>query len=151
MTHQNLRRVRVAAVIAAAMLLSACSTSSPSASTSTGGSSAATGATEIPGGPTESIPTASSPKIPVSRQEAQDAVVHYLQATIDALPKGTTLDGSRYIVGDGTAYCEDNPSGDGAPVHVEDWRDMSLPARNGFQRDYQSNWRYLEAMGVAGH
>ncbi|MGJ6122333.1 hypothetical protein QN239_07130 [Mycolicibacterium sp. Y3] len=80
----------------------------------------------------ESIPTASSPKIPASQQEAQDAIVRYLQATIDALPKGTTLDGSRYVVGDGTAYCEDNPSGDNAPVHVEDWRDMSLPPGTDF-------------------
>jgi hypothetical protein len=30
-------------------------------------------------------------------------------------------------VGDGTSYCEDDPRDRNSPVHVEDWRDMSLP------------------------
>ncbi|OYN76157.1 hypothetical protein CG716_22665 [Mycolicibacterium sphagni] len=80
----------------------------------------------------ESIPVPASPKIPTSQQEAQDTLTAYLQKTVDALPKGTSLDGTRYIVGDGTAYCEDNPSGPDAPVHVEDWRDMNLPPGTDF-------------------
>lgn len=80
----------------------------------------------------EQTPVPASPKIPISQQEAQDTVVRYLQQTVDALPKGTSLDGTRYMVGDGTTYCEDNPSGPDAPVHVEDWRDMNLPPGTDF-------------------
>lgn len=75
----------------------------------------------------EQLPVPASPKVPATQQEAQDTVVRYLQQTVDALPKGTSLDGSRYMIGDGTTFCEDNPDGPSAPVHVEDWRDMTLP------------------------
>ena len=75
----------------------------------------------------EQTPVPASPKIPASQQEAQDTVLRYLQRTVDALPKGTSLDGTRYMVGKGTNYCDDNPSGPDAPVHVEDWRDINLP------------------------
>lgn len=44
----------------------------------------------------EPTPTAQDPKIPSSQQEAQDTVLRYLQQTVDALPAGSTLDGSRY-------------------------------------------------------
>ncbi|WP_234817976.1 hypothetical protein [Mycolicibacterium sphagni] len=115
-----------AALVLVAAALVACS-SSPSL-----GPPSPTGATAIPGGPMESIPVPASPKIPTSQQEAQDTLTAYLQKTVDALPKGTSLDGTRYIVGDGTAYCEDNPSGPDAPVHVEDWRDMNLPPGTDF-------------------
>lgn len=80
----------------------------------------------------EQTPVPASPKVPTSQQEAQETVVRYLQQTIDALPKGTTLDGTRYAIGDGTAHCDDNPSGPDAPVHVEDWRDMTLPPGTDF-------------------
>lgn len=76
----------------------------------------------------EQLPVPPSPKVPASQQEAQDTVLRYLQRTVDALPKGTTLDGTRYAVGSGTTHCEDEPKGLDAPVHFEDWRDVKLPA-----------------------
>lgn len=91
-----------------------------------------TGATVIPGEPTEQIPVPPNPKTPASQQEAQQTLLEYLQRTIDVLPAGTSLDGSRYVVGDGTNYCEDDPSGPDAPVRVEDWRDMLLPPGTDF-------------------
>ncbi|MCV7152431.1 hypothetical protein [Mycolicibacterium pyrenivorans] len=72
----------------------------------------------------EQIPVPPNPKTPASQQEAQQTLLEYLQRTVDALPAGTRLDGSRYVVGDGTNYCEDHPSGPDAPVRVEDWRDI---------------------------
>jgi hypothetical protein len=99
----------------------------------------------------EQTPVPASPKIPTSQQEAQDTVLRYLQQTVDALPKGTTLDGTRYAIGDGTAYCEDNPSGPDTPVHVEDWRDMTLPPGYRLQRDHCSHRRHLETVGLASH
>jgi hypothetical protein len=80
----------------------------------------------------EQTPVPASPKIPTSQPEAQDTVIEYLQKTVNALPKGTSLDGTRYMVGKGTTYCEDNPSGPDAAVHVEDWRDMNLAPRTDF-------------------
>lgn len=47
--------------------------------------------------------------------------------TINALPKGTSIDASRYVIGDGTSYCEDDPADQNAPVMVVDIRDMTLP------------------------
>lgn len=76
----------------------------------------------------ESIPTAPSPKIPTSQQEAQDTVLRYLQETLNALPPGSSLNGSRYIAGGSTRYCEDDPSGPDAPVRFSDWRDLQTPA-----------------------
>jgi hypothetical protein len=80
----------------------------------------------------ESTPVPASPKIPTSQQEAQDTIVGYLQRTVDAFPQGTTLDGTRYVVGTGAIYCEDNPSGSDSPVHVEDWRDVKPPPGDEF-------------------
>ncbi|OBA78416.1 hypothetical protein A5633_17710 [Mycolicibacterium elephantis] len=85
------------------------------------------GATEIPGGPMEQLPVPADPKVPTSQQEAQDTVLRYMQQTIDALPEGFSLDGTRYMVGDGTTYCEDEPADRNAPVKLEDWRDMKVP------------------------
>ena len=39
----------------------------------------------------------------------------------------TVMPFSRRCIGSGTTYCEDNPSGPDAPVHVEDWREIDLP------------------------
>lgn len=75
----------------------------------------------------EQTPVPTSPKTPGSQQEAQDTIVRYLQDTINALPPGVILDGSRYLVGDGTSYCEDDPADRSSPVTVEDLRDMTLP------------------------
>lgn len=115
--------VAAAILMAGLLLISSCRSQSPESL----GPSVPSGATEIPGGPMEQTPTPSSPKIPGSQQEAQDTVNRYLQETIDALPKGSSLDGTRYAIGDGATYCDDNPSGTDAPVHVEDWRDIALP------------------------
>ncbi len=80
----------------------------------------------------EQTPVPSTPNVPTSQQEAQDTIVGYMQDTIDALPEGTTLDGSRYIIGDGTTYCEENPADNTSPVMVEDMRDMSFPPGTDF-------------------
>jgi hypothetical protein len=119
-------------VAAATVLLAAVACSSPPKPAQPLGPPVPSGATLIPGDPMEPTPTAASPKIPASQQEAQDTVLRYLQQTVDALPKGTVLDGSRYRVGDGTAYCEDDPADENAPVELEDWRDMTLPPGTDF-------------------
>lgn len=41
--------------------------------------------------------------------------------------QGKLLDGSRYVVGGDTQYCEDEPSGPNAPVRFSDWRDIKTP------------------------
>lgn len=110
------------------LLLGACSVS-PSDSL---GPSVPTGATEIPGGPMEPTPIAPSPVVPESQRQAQDTINRYLADTVNAMPKGTTLDGTRYIVGDGTSFCEDDPSGDDPPVRVTDWRDVEPPEGTDF-------------------
>ena len=75
----------------------------------------------------EPTPIVPSPVVPESQRQAQDTINRYLSDTVNAMPKGTTLDGTRYIVGDGTSFCEDNPSGDDPPVRVTDWRDVEPP------------------------
>ena len=102
-------------------------------------------------------PVPASPKIPTSQQEAQDTVLRYLQTTVDALPKGTSLDGTRYTVGSATTYCEDNPGGPDAPVHFEDWRDLNLPPGTDFNAIIaqtgeiwkQWGWEVIERDGFA--
>lgn len=49
-----------------------------------------------------------------------------LQKTVDVLPAGSSLDGSRYQVGTMDRYCENDPAGTTSAVHVEDWRDVQL-------------------------
>ena len=80
----------------------------------------------------EQIPVPSAPRIPASQQEAQDTVLRYLQRTVDALPRGTSLDGSRYSLVGLTTYCEDDPADANAPVHYSDWRDMKVPPGTDF-------------------
>lgn len=75
----------------------------------------------------ERTPSASSPKVPASQQEARDTVLRYLQQTVDGLPKSSTLDGTRYG-GSRTFYCDDEPVDENSPVRFEDWRDVRLPA-----------------------
>lgn len=112
-------------IMLAALLIAACST--PSSNPARLGPSVPSGATIIPGGPMESTPVVQNPKIPASQQEAQDTVLRYLQQTVNALPRGSSLDGTRYRIGKMDRHCEDDPSGPDAPVHVEDWRDVNLP------------------------
>lgn len=76
----------------------------------------------------EPAPKVTNPKIPASQQEAQDVVLRYLQQTVDTLPKGSSLDGTRLTVGHGATYCEDEPADHNAPIHFEDWRDVAVPA-----------------------
>lgn len=118
-------------VVLAALLMTSCSTTSTK-SEQTLGPSAPSGATIIPGGPMESTRVGKNPKIPTSQQEAQDAVLGYLKQTINIMPSGSDLDGARYRIGKMTRYCEDDPSGPDAPVHVEDWRDVNLPPGTDF-------------------
>ena len=75
----------------------------------------------------ESTPVAGNAKGPASQQQAQDTVLDYLRQTVDTMPAGTVLDGTRYRIGKLTRYCEDDPRGPDAPVHIEDWRDVNLP------------------------
>ena len=115
------------------------------------------GATLIPGGPMEPTPKVTNPKIPASQQEARDTVLKYLQQSVDALPAGSTLDGSRYVVGTGTTYCEDEPTDQNSPVHFEDWRDINLPPATDFNATIahlgdvwkQWGWQVLERDGFA--
>ncbi|WP_082695580.1 hypothetical protein [Mycobacterium sp. IS-1742] len=128
MTEQD-RIIRVITIATVAtLLLAACSTSEPESL----GPPVPTGATEIPGGPMEPTPIVPSPVVPESQRQAQDTINRYLSDTVNAMPKGTTLDGTRYIVGDGTSFCEDNPSGDDPPVRVTDWRDVEPPEGTDF-------------------
>ncbi|MDA4107340.1 hypothetical protein MHOL44478_08710 [Mycobacterium holsaticum DSM 44478] len=123
-----MRRTLVSVAAAALLVVVGAGCETSSSESGSLGPTTPSGATAIPGGPMEQLPVPAAPKIPTSQQEAQDTVVRYLQQTLDALPTGTSLDGTRYMVGDGTAYCEDDPAGRDAPVHVEDWRDMKVPA-----------------------
>ncbi len=75
----------------------------------------------------EPRPNTPSPKVPTSQQEARDNVLRYLQQTVDGLPKGSALDGTRYG-GSRTFYCDDEPADENSPVRFEDWRDVRLPA-----------------------
>lgn len=77
---------------------------------------------------TEPIPAVPSAMIPVSQQQAQDTVLALLQKAVNVLPPGSALDGSRYRVGRMDRYCEDDPAGMSSAVHIEDWRDVELPA-----------------------
>jgi hypothetical protein len=61
----------------------------------------------------EPTPTAKSPKIPRSQQEAQDTAVGYLQRTVDGLPPGTTLTVSA-ATGGHNLSCDDNYTGPGS-------------------------------------
>lgn len=122
---QYWRRLAVSAGVA--VLIAGACACSPTKPAEPLGPTTLSGATLIPGGPMEPTPKVANPKIPASQQEAQDTVLRYLQQTVDALPKGSSLDGSRYIVGDGVSYCEDEPADHNAPVHFADLRDMKLP------------------------
>jgi hypothetical protein len=66
----------------------------------------------------EHLSITTAPKIPASHQEAQDTLTSYLQKTVDALPVGTSLDGSRYGGGDGANYCDDNPASTESPMNI---------------------------------
>jgi hypothetical protein len=92
----------------------------------------------------EPTPIVPSPKIPTSQQEAQATVLTYLQRTVNALPPGSTLDGTRYIAGGDTRHCEDDPSGPDAPVRFSDWRDIQTPVQaanyNGLIEDVGKLW-----------
>lgn len=80
----------------------------------------------------EQVPTPASPKIPASQLEAQETVNHYMLDTINALPRGAALDGTRYVPVSRTIHCEDDPSENDPPVHLEDWRDMTFPPGTDF-------------------
>ncbi|WP_074377066.1 hypothetical protein [Mycobacteroides abscessus] len=76
----------------------------------------------------EPIPTAKNPKIPTSQQEAQDTVLRYLQDTLNALPKGSKLDGTRFGDPGSTINCSDDATGPADPVEFSDLRDVIVPA-----------------------
>lgn len=82
----------------------------------------------------EPTPVAPSPKIPTSQQEAQDTVLRHLQDTVNALPPGSSLDGTRYVAGGDTRFCDDDPSGPDAPVRFSDWRDIQMPPQDDYKQ-----------------
>ena len=98
----------LAAIVA--VLVVACS---PTESKGPPDSASPTGATPIPGGPMETTPTAASPKVPGSQQEAIDTVLGYLQRTVDGLPPGTELDSSD-ARGGANLSCDDDNTGSGS-------------------------------------
>lgn len=122
-----MNRAVVLALVATLLAMVVVGCSSSGQQQDTPGPTVPTGATEIPGGPVQEVPDPASAVIPTSQQQAQDTLVGYLQRTVDALPAGTALDGSRYGPNTRAVYCEDNPADTTAPVHVEDWRDMRPP------------------------
>ncbi|SIE09091.1 Uncharacterised protein [Mycobacteroides abscessus subsp. abscessus] len=79
----------------------------------------------------EPIPVAKNPKIPTSQQQAQNTVLKYLQDTLNALPPGSTLDGTRYA-GAGILGCDDNATSHSSSIEYENWRDVVLPAGTDF-------------------
>ncbi|WP_236054742.1 hypothetical protein [Mycobacterium sp. SM1] len=93
--------------------------------------------------------------IPTSQQQAQDTGLRYLQQTLDILPAGSDLDRTRYRIRKMTRYCANDPSGPDAPVHVEVWRDVNLPAGTDFdamisrtgQIWQQWGWQIIERAG----
>ncbi|GAB3221006.1 hypothetical protein GCM10027535_18920 [Mycolicibacterium hippocampi] len=69
------------------------------------------------------------PVIPTSQQQAQDTVLGYLARTVEALPPGTTLDATRYRVGNGNRSCDDLPTGPDKPeMMFTDVRQVLLPS-----------------------
>jgi hypothetical protein len=117
----------LAILLITGLLAAACSFDASPRFTELAGPPVPSGATIIPGGPMESTPAAPSPRVPTSQQEAENTVVHYLQKTIDALPPGANVDGSRYHVGSGIRYCEDEPKDENAPISFAYWGDLNLP------------------------
>lgn len=104
----------------------------------------------------ESTPAAPSLKIPASQGEAQKTVIHYIQQTVDALPPGTNVDGTRYAgTGSGMAYCEDEPRDDNSPVNYAYWGDLNLPPGTDVNAMYGQvesiwkgwGWQVLERQG----
>lgn len=49
---------------------------------------------------------------PTSQQQAQDTILGYLRKTLDALPPGTVIDGSRYGSAGSTTPCQGKPHSD---------------------------------------
>lgn len=63
---------------------------------------------------------------PTSQHDVQDHVVSLFQRTVDAFPRGTALDSSRYAPNGTTATCDDNADGPDAPVDFAQYADMRL-------------------------
>lgn len=62
---------------------------------------------------------------PTSQRQVQDHVVALFQRTVDAFPRGTALDTSRYGTGS-TTTCDDNATDPDAPVNFAQYSDMRL-------------------------
>jgi len=99
----------------------------------TSGSPLPSGITDIGGPPVTSAPPPPpdwSPEdvAPQSQQQAQDTVLASLRRTLQALPPGTVLDGSRYASAGHNSFCEDSPADpDNAPVRFHTIGDLTLP------------------------
>ena len=111
---------RCASVAVVGGLLVACAPFDPSSA----GGSERSSLSQTTGGHT--APQATVP-MPASQQQAQETILAMLQKTVDILPTGSVLDGSRYRIGTMAHSCEDDPVGTTSAEHVEDWRDVQLP------------------------
>ncbi|WP_243858229.1 hypothetical protein [Mycobacterium sp. DL440] len=65
--------------------------------------------------------------VPQSQQQAQDTVFGYLKRTLDGLPSGTVLDGTRYGSAGSTSYCDDNDSSPTAPRNFSTTGELHSP------------------------
>jgi hypothetical protein len=65
--------------------------------------------------------------VPQSQQQAQDTILDYLKLTVDALPRGTALDSTRYAGAGQNSYCDDNDSRPTAPMRFHTLGDLKLP------------------------
>lgn len=95
------------------------SSSAPEASRQSAPTSASTAS--APAASPPSPTSVAAPKVPGDQQDALAGVDKYLRQTLDALPKGTTLDGTRYVDGPGAVPCDD------AMFRVQDPRDVDAP------------------------
>lgn len=130
--------IRMHVLLTTAPLLAVLTGCGPPASAPSPTSAVVAAATSAPApadasGPPPATPAAPSVapqavKVPANQQDAQDNVNKYLQQTLDAQPKGTALDGIRYVAGPGAVPCDDGG------VRVDDVRDVDAPPRTDYTK-----------------
>lgn len=121
------RRTVVLVALTTLFVTTGCSSTSPGAQpahrpTASAGTAAPVVNPANPAPPSAPPASSTAVRVPADQQDAQDGVTRYLQQTLDALPKGTTLDGTRYVTGPDAVACDD------ATVRVQDSRDVDAPS-----------------------
>lgn len=112
----------MAAPLAVAICIAGCTSKS---STSLG--PVPTGVTVIGRNSVSNVPTPAAPKIPASQQEAQDAVIGYLQKTVNGLPPGTALDSTDFRGGANMACVDEHTDPGKPPTRFEYWTHVNGP------------------------